>query len=290
MSATKNKSKTNLLEFLKKKYRLILLNDNTFDEKFSFRLSPARILIATSAITIIMTVLVISLVAFTSLREYIPGYGDVGERKQILKLNVKADSLEQALEAREIYMQSILDVLKGKVETKTEKPKHDTTGITEKINTKPGKAVLEFREEYESNKGNFTSNVAKLKYNGLSELVFFTPVQGLVSNSFNSAEEHFGVDIVTKADETIKSTLDGTVIFSGFSAQDGNVIQIQHNNNLISIYKHCSTLLKTQGERVKSGEAIAIVGNSGERSKGAHLHFELWFNGTPVNPQEFVAF
>src|SRR5262249_26076881 len=136
-----------------------------------------------------------------------------------------------------------------------DKPKHDTTGISEKINTKPGKAITEFKDEYENNKGNFTSPVAKLERSGLGELVFFTPVQGLVTNSFNSEEEHFGVDIVTKPDETIKSTLDGTVIFSGFSAQDGNVIQIQHSNNLISIYKHCSTLLKTQGERVKSGEA-----------------------------------
>ncbi|MBX3164036.1 MAG: M23 family metallopeptidase [Bacteroidetes bacterium] len=290
MSNDTNKAKRNFRDFLRNKYRLILLNDNTFGESFSLRLSPMSLLIAGGAVTIVMTIVVISTVAFTPLREYIPGYGDVGERKQIMELNVRADSLEEALQVREIYIQSIKDVLEGNLETKTDRPKHDTTGITEKINTKPGKAVTTFKEEYENNKGNFKSDVVKLSQLGLGELVFFTPAQGLVSNSFNSNEEHFGVDIVTKPNESIKSTLDGTVIFSGFSAQDGYVIQIQHNNNLISMYKHCATLLKNQGERVKSGEAIAIVGNTGERSKGAHLHFELWFNGAPVNPQEFVAF
>lgn len=103
-------------------------------------------------------------------------------------------------------------------------------------------------------------------------------------------EEHFGVDVVTREDETIKSTLNGTIIFTGFTSQDGNVIQVQHSNNLISIYKHCSSLLKSKGDRVKSGEALAVVGNSGEKSNGPHLHFELWYNGAPVNPQEFVSF
>src|SRR5690606_38502617 len=98
------------------------------------------------------------------------------------------------------------------------------------------------------------------------------------------------VDIVTKRDESIKSTLDGTVIFSAFSAEDGNVLHVQHTGNLVSVYKHCSTLLKSVNDRVRSGEPLAIVGNSGENSRGPHLHFELWFNGSPVNPQEFVAF
>jgi len=290
MAETKQSGRRSIRAFLRSKYRLILLNDKTFSESFSLRLSPAALLIGILAITIVMTTLVISLVAFTPLREYIPGYGDVTERRQILKLNVKADSLEQTLESRDAYMSSVLNVLNEKVETKSEKPKKDTTGKYAKLNTKPSDADIEFRKDFEENKNNVTSGVARLKYAGLNELVFFTPVKGLVTSSFNLSEEHYGVDVVAKPDETIKSTLDGTVIFSGFSAQDGNVIQVQHSNNLISIYKHCSQLLKHTGERVKSGEAIAIVGNSGEKSHGPHLHFELWFNGTPVNPQEFVAF
>lgn len=290
MDELKNKKRRSLRVFLRGKYRLILLNDTTFGEKFSIKLSPASLLIGVSAFTIVMTTLVISLVAFTPLREYIPGYGNEAERKQILKLNITADSLEQTLSAREMYLQSVLNVLNERVETKTEKPKKDTTGKYSKVNTNSTKTDIEFRKDFEQNKNTNNISVAKLKYVGLNEFVFFTPVKGLITSSFDINEDHFGVDIVTKSEEPIKVTLDGTVIFTGFSAEDGNVIQVQHNNNLISIYKHCSTLLKQTGERVKSGEAIGIVGNSGERSNGPHLHFELWFNGSAINPQEFVVF
>lgn len=276
--------------FLGKKYRLVILSDATFGEKISLRLSPLGIIIGMAAITIVMTSLVISLVAFTPLREYIPGYGDIAERNQILQLNVKADSLEQAVGSRDVYLSTVLKAVDEKVETKSPKPKKDTTGKFAKVNTHPSALDVEFRKEYEENKGNAAASVAKLKYSGLSEAVFFTPVKGLITESFNITEDHYGVDIVTKQDETIKTTLDGTIIFTGFSASDGNVVQVQHSNNLISIYKHCSAFLKTTGDRVKSGEAIAVVGNTGEKSRGPHLHFELWFNGSPINPQEFVAF
>ena len=275
-------------EFLNNKYRLVILNDNTFGEKISLRLSPLGIIIGIFAITIIMTTLVISLVAFTPFREDIPGYGTVAERKQILELSQKADSMEQTIEARALYMNSILNVLNEKFETKTEKPKKDTTGKYANVNTKPSEIDLEFRTDIEQNKT--TSIATKTKYKGLSEIVFFTPATGIITTSFNLTENHFGIDIVTKPDETVKSTLDGTIIFSGFSAEDGNIVQIQHNNNLTSIYKHNSTLLKKTGDRIKAGEAISVVGNTGEKSKGPHLHFELWFDGQPINPQDFVAF
>ena len=275
-------------EFLNNKYRLVILNDNTFGEKISLRLSPLGIIIGIFAITIIMTTLVISLVAFIPFREYIPGYGTVAERKQILELSQKADSMEQTIESRALYMNSILNVLNEKFETKTEKPKKDTTGKYANVNTKPSETDLEFRTDIEQNKT--TSIATKTKYKGLSEIVFFTPATGIITTSFNLTENHFGIDIVTKPDETVKSTLDGTIIFSGFSAEDGNIVQIQHNNNLTSIYKHNSTLLKKTGDRIKAGEAISVVGNTGEKSKGPHLHFELWFDGQPINPQDFVAF
>jgi murein DD-endopeptidase MepM/ murein hydrolase activator NlpD len=278
------------IRFLNKKYRLVILNDATYGEKFSLRLSPSGIIIGMAAITIVMTTVVISLVAFTPLREYIPGYGDIAERKQILELNIKADSLEEAVGSRDVYLTTVLKAVNEKLESKTQKPKKDTTGKFTKVNTKPSSSDLEFRKDYEQNKGKTTSNLAKLKYTGLGEAIFFTPVKGLITESFDLTEDHFGVDIVTRQDETIKTTLDGTIIFTGFSAEDGNVVQVQHNNNLISIYKHCSSFLKSTGDRVKSGEAIAVVGNTGEKSHGPHLHFELWFNGSPVDPQEFVVF
>lgn len=276
--------------FLRNRYRLVVLNDSTFGEKVSVRLTPLGIIIGVLAVTIVMTSIVISTVAFTPLREYIPGYGNIAERKQLLKLSLKTDSIEQTLETKDLYLKSLLNVVNEKVETKPEKPKRDTTGKYKLQNIKPSNADIQFREEYEENKDYVAAGVSKLKYKGLSELVFFAPVKGLVTNSYNVSDDHFGVDIVTKQDETIKSTLDGTVIFAGFSAQDGNVMQIQHSNNLVSMYKHCSTLIKKTGARVKSGEAIAVVGNTGEKSHGSHLHFELWFNGSPIDPQEFVSF
>jgi murein DD-endopeptidase MepM/ murein hydrolase activator NlpD len=276
--------------FLNKRFRLVILSDSTFGEKFSLRLTPAGILIGILAITILMTTFVISLIAFTSLREYIPGYGNIAERKQILKLSIQADSLEQTLSSKELYLNNLINVLNEKVETKTPKPKRDTSGKYNLLDAKPSQSDIEFREEYEKNKNNNVASIAKLKISGLSEIVFFTPVKGIITSSYNLTNLHYGIDIVTKPDESIKSTLDGTVVFTGFTAQEGNIIQVQHNNNLISIYKHCSINTKKVGDRVKSGEMIGIVGNTGEKSNGPHLHFELWFNGAAINPQEFVAF
>ena len=289
MPEDQNSKRQRLGAFLTSKYRLILLNNTTFGEKLSIRVTPITLIIGFLAITIVMTTLVISMIAFTPLREYIPGYGDVTERKQILALNLKADSLEQTLDTRDTYMNSVLNVLNEKVESKSEQPKKDTTGKYTTVNTNPSSTDIEFRSDYEHNKDKTIAGSAKLKYIGLSELVFFTPVKGIVTSSFNLSEDHFGVDIVARPEETIKTVLDGAVIFTGFSAEDGNVIHVQHSNNLISIYKHCSSLLKETGDRVKSGEAIAVVGNSGEKSKGPHLHFELWYNGSPINPQEFIS-
>lgn len=237
-----------------------------------------------------MTTAVISLVAFTPLREYIPGYGNVTERKQILELTSKADSIEQIISARDGYMQNVLNVLNEKFETKSDKPKKDTTGKYSKLNVNPSEADKNFRNDYEENRNSALSVLSNPKLKGLSEVVFYTPVKGLVISSYNIGEEHFGVDVVTKQDEIVKSILDGTVVFTGFSAEDGYVIHVQHNNNLVSIYKHNSDLLKKPGEHIKSGEAISVVGNTGEKSKGPHLHFELWYNGIPINPQDCVAF
>lgn len=289
--AEQKKSKfKRLKEVLRSKYRLILLNDTTFAEKFSFKLSPLNLIISILALTIIMTSVVIAVVAFTSLREYIPGYGTIAERKQILYLSNKADSLERKVEARDAYLESILRVFNENIETKSNRPVKDTSGKYAKVDVQPTRADLEFRKSFEEDKGKGSTKSLKQTYPALEEMLFFAPVKGIITQSFNQTEAHFGVDIVTKEDEVIKSTLDGTIVFKGFTAESGNIVHVQHINNLISIYKHCSVILKEVGEKVRSADAIAVVGNTGEKSKGAHLHFELWFNGIPVNPQDFVAF
>lgn len=290
MAENKNNRWKIFTDQLRNKYRLVILNDDTFAEKFAFRLSPLGLIIAISAVTIAMTTLVISLVAFTPLREYIPGYGNVTERKEILELSVKADSLEQTLSARDWYMKNLVNVFSGKTEGKTDKPAKDTSGKFQKVNTKPTENDLQFRKDVENEPASIKFAGSNIKKNALANYLFFSPVKGLITESFNVTEEHFGVDVVAKKDALIKSTLDGTIIYSGFTPSEGYILQIQHDNNLISIYKHNSSILKKMGDKVKSGEAIAIIGNTGELSKGPHLHFELWHNGLPINPEEFIVF
>ena len=275
--------------FLRRRYRLVILNDSTFAESLSLKLFPYQFIILLLAVTIVMTTAVISLVAFTPLREYIPGYGDVSDRKAILNLTLRADSLEQLISERDLYVETVLKAMKEQVETKTPRPARDTTA-KHKLPATPGKNEAEFREEYEKGRDDQSYAVARLKYKGLTDFVFFPPVNGAISAIFDLRGGHRGIDIVTKPDETIKSTLDGTVIYAGFSSAEGNVISVQHNNNLISVYKHCAQVVKVAGDRVKSGEVIAIVGNTGEKSTGPHLHFEMWFNGSAINPREFIAF
>lgn len=276
---------------LRNQYRLVILNDRTFAERFSLRLSPLGLLIGVAAITIVMTTLVISLVAFTPLREYIPGYGNVAERKEILRLSIMADSIEQTLVARDVYMNNLMNVLNEKVEGKSPKPLKDTSGKYKNVNTQASELDKTFRKELENTKNaDLLNATSSLKANALNNTLFFMPVKGLVVSSFNAAENHFGCDVVSRKDEVIKSTLDGTVVFAGFTNTDGYELHVQHAGNVISIYKHNSVLLKRVGDRVKSGESIAIIGNSGETSKGPHLHFEIWYNGVPINPEEVLAF
>src|SRR4051812_26106491 len=156
--------------FLKRRYRLVILNDTTFGEKFSLRLSPWGIIIGVLAVTIVMTTIVISLVAFTPLREYIPGYGDVTERKQILALNIKADSIEQSIDRRDLYVTSILKAFNEKVETGGPKPHKDTTGKYAQVNIRPSETDIQFRTDYETGKVSPGSSVARLIYSGLNEI------------------------------------------------------------------------------------------------------------------------
>lgn len=285
------KDKQSFLErtgkWLKTAYRLVILNDDTFGEKFSIKLSPLSLIISLSAITIVMITLIISLVALTPLREYIPGYGNVYDRKQLLRLTQRTDSIENTLEAKEEYMNNLIKVFTEKEEGAPSKPKKDSLKDYSKIKSDPSKADLEFRQEFEENKG---SAVSYVKPKSLNDLVFYSPVKGMVTTSYNIQEDHFGVDVVTKPDESIKAPLDGTIIYTGFTVEDGYIIHIQHSNNLMSVFKHNSRLNKRTGERVKTGEVISTVGNTGLNSSGPHMHFELWYNGTPVNPEEFVSF
>ena len=274
---------------LRNRYRMVVMNDDTFEERLSWRLTPLGILIFLGAITIVMTTIVVSLVAFTPIREYIPGYQDVSMTDSLAHLIIKSGSLEKSVEARQKYIDNIRMIITG--EDTAEHPKNfrDSTKQFKVHPTPPSHEDSVLRNDIES-QDQYSLAVDVKHKGGISNFFFFVPVGGPVSNTFNAAEGHYGVDISASDNDPVRATLDGTVISAGWTTEDGYVITIQHSGDLISIYKHNASLLKKAGDYVKAGDPIAIVGNSGEHATGPHLHFELWYNGVAVNPEDYIEF
>jgi murein DD-endopeptidase MepM/ murein hydrolase activator NlpD len=287
------KKKKELLSRLKSKYRLVIMNDDTFEEKLSFRLSPMNVFVVAGTILLSLITFVIYITAFTPLREYIPGYADVGLQKSVWKLSIQVDSLEKKLGDRDKYIKNIKSVLNGQVGEEEingnvhQPGKYDTIRSLKKSKEDSMiRSQIESGDQYE-----LSYNDDNKSFGGnISSFFFFTPLHGTAVNVFDQAEKHYGIDIVAPKNEAIKSTLDGTVIMNAWTAETGYVISVQHANNIVSIYKHNSVLLKKTGAYVKAGEAIAIIGNSGELTSGPHLHFELWYNGVPINPLDYMSF
>lgn len=274
---------------MRTRYRMVVMDDDTFEERASVTLTPLGIVVAVSAITIVMTVLVVSLIAFTPIREYIPGYADVDAQKELIDLNEKTDSLIAEANARQAYLDNLTNILKGNDTAVNIQNPTDTTRNYDSLDFTRSKEDSLLREEIETS-DQYSLAIGVARRSGISGYFFFAPVKGAITSSFNLAEEHFGVDVASGENEPVKSALDGTIISAVWNPEDGYVIQVQHGNNLISVYKHNAALLKKTGQFVKAGEPIAIIGNSGENSTGPHLHFEIWYNGAPVDPQEYVVF
>lgn len=280
-----------LKEKLTFKYRLVIIDDDTFEEQFSFKLSRLNVYIF-GGVSIILLILITSLViAYTPLREYVPGYAstEVKEKAQILmdSLDVMNDlSLQQ-----DAKMKAVMAVLTGNVKTKDYKTNVDSLVKANKDSIRNHKIFASkkdslFRLEVEnSDKFNINPGI-KAK----NDLVFFAPVSGTVTNEFNLREQHYGIDIATPKGTPVKAIEDGTVIFSEWSVDTGFVIIINHGKNVLSVYKHNSSLLKKEGDLVKTGEIIATSGSEGKLSNATHLHFELWYNGYPVDPRKFIHF
>lgn len=275
------------------KYRLVVMNDDTFEEKLSFRLTRFNVFLFFGTLSIFLIVATTYIIAFTPLKEYIPGYADFNTRKVLRELNLKADSLERQLRAKDLYIHNIRNIIEGR-EIVEEIP--DTLAGNEFMEidqlTRSREDSL-LRAEIESQSGSmalFALDETPMTHSGMQQYFLFPPLKGIITNHFNPAEKHFGIDIVADRNETIKATLDGTVIFASWTLATGYTIGIQHSNNLFSVYKHNSALLKEEGAFVKAGEVVGIVGDTGTLSTGMHLHFELWYNGNPVNPLDYIVF
>jgi murein DD-endopeptidase MepM/ murein hydrolase activator NlpD len=276
------------------KYKLVVMNESTFEERWSIRLSRMNVLIIYVLLSLFSVAFTIFIIWITPLKEYIPGYASVEKVKQVYYNELKADSLEHQLQQQKLYIDNfnkrILlgedlfdeDTLIGKA-----KEGVDYDNIPD-VKTE-GDSLL--REEWENKKNyDIVYTPSQSRGSGISKFVFYTPLHGSIINGFDASKEHYGIDILGRKDETIQSTLDGTVIFAGWTFKYGYIISIQHDDNLISVYKHNSSLLKKDGDKVEAGESIAIIGNTGKLTTGPHLHFELWYHQKPINPANFINF
>ncbi len=296
-----------LNEKLRNKYRLVIMNHETLEEKISITLSRLNVFVIFTTLSLLLIILTTIIIAYTPLREYIPGYASVELKRDVYMLKQKADSLSQDAAQKELYLFNLKKILNDEIiDDETNYQDKEDVSNAELVNVDPASLSPSaqdsiFRKEVEGQIKYFGTNISQKSTNSntptisdpkksLKNLFFFTPVNGYISNVFNPTINHYGIDIVTNVNEPIKAVQDGFVIMAEWTIKTGNVIAIQHSNNLVSVYKHNASLLKRQGERVEAGEAIAIIGNSGKLSTGPHLHFELWHNGIPVDPREYISF
>jgi murein DD-endopeptidase MepM/ murein hydrolase activator NlpD len=287
--AKKKKKEKKFAKKLLHKYRLVILNEDTFEERFAIKLTRLNVFTLTSISAICLVMLTILLIAYTPLREYIPGYSSAKLKKEASLLNYKTDSLVRELELNKRYYASIRKVLTGDVATldfnrdSIIKATQNDIDILQ-VTTNKEDSLLREKVAKEDKYNLFESAVDKSNY------VLFPPVNGTISEGYNIKEKHYAVDIVVAVNTPVKATADGTVIFAEWTVETGYVVIIEHNQELISVYKHNSVITKSQGDVVKTGEVIAMSGNSGELTTGPHLHFELWSKGYSVNPTNFIDF
>ncbi|MBV5311853.1 MAG: M23 family metallopeptidase [Prolixibacteraceae bacterium] len=278
-----------IFQMLKDHFRLIIYNDSTIQTVWSIKLTPIKVLTLGSLGAILLILFTTVIIAYTPLRENIPGYPSAKVRQQILRNYILVDSLENEIKTRDNYLMKIKTLFQGEV------PAEEFMGADTSLKVAQAKfrsfnadSIFEDKLLEEKNYLSIQQNPKRLP--SIANIHFFTPLRGLITNKFNPKTDHLAVDIVGKENARISNILDGTVIFAGWTMDTGYSIFIQHESNIISVYKHNAELLKAVGDKVKSGDVIAIMGNSGELTTGPHLHFELWHNGTALDPETYIDF
>ncbi|MBS0011612.1 MAG: M23 family metallopeptidase [Bacteroidales bacterium] len=274
------------------KYRFSVYNDKTFEEVWRIRMTRYNGFLLLIFLLLFIIGLTTVMISFTNLREFIPGYPDGNTRRNIIMNALRLDSLENELALRDQYFANLNAIISGR-EPLDRVAGQDTTANYEAIifsnSAEDSLLRLQVEQEEQYNLSFMTDNTRRNM--SLTSIHFFPPVRGLVSGHFSPRTRHYGTDIVTSPKAVVSATLDGTVTFTGWTLQTGWVIQIQHANNLISVYKHNTTLLKEPGDNVVAGEGIAVVGDSGELyTSGPHLHFEIWYNGEAIDPENYILF
>ena len=285
------------LKKLNRKYDFLMSHDETGRPMLNFRLNLLNLVLVIIGLALLLIIITAFIIAFTPLREYIPGYTDTNLNREVYQLNLRADSLENEMRKKDVYFDNLKKIVEG----------YDFAadsalaflniyeplppGVTDTITLKKSIQDSLLRAEYEAQNQYNLIGPDYMPPTKPSSLVknFFVPLTGTIINPFNADNGHFGVDIASDGDQIINATYDGSVVFSTWSINNGYCIGIQHADSYFSVYKHNATLLKKEGDYVKAGEAIAILGESGESGKIEHLHFELWHNGIAVNPAEYMT-
>jgi murein DD-endopeptidase MepM/ murein hydrolase activator NlpD len=286
----KKDGKPSFFEKIKHMYRLSIYRDETYEEVLNLRLSRLNVFAVGGSFLILFIALIVCIIAYTPVREFIPGYPDENTITTIHQNSNLVDSLIMEINRRDRYFDNMKKIISGQLPNNYENSQDSTRSYKQIEFTRSSEDSM-IREKFEGNP-DFDLSVVTPEANigSISQMHFFPPVKGLVTNSFNSGTDHYGTDIVSAANEVVKATIDGTVILATWTLETGWVIEIQHSNDLISIYKHNAELLKRVGDYVKAGEPIAIIGNSGELTTGPHLHLELWYKGVPLNPEDYISF
>ena len=286
----KRKQKTNsFLQNLYRQYKVVISNDKTFEERLSFKTTKAGVFFVTVIYTAALIALTIVLIFFTQLKEYVPGYSSLELLKSSTELSFKTDSIENVIALNNQYYNSIKKVLSGELDTIA----FNRDSILNEINKdKLTSELSPSREDSllrkyieEEDRFNLTTSQLIIENKNL-----YQPVLGEITQKFNYKEEHFAIDIAVDTGTPIKAVSDGRVVLSEWTMETGHVIIVDHGDMLLSVYKHNSSLLKNQNELVTAGEVIALSGNQGTLTTGPHLHFELWKNGVPIDPEEFFNF
>ena len=290
MNTVKKKKQDN--SFLKKlinSYKVVVSNEDTFEERLSFRTDKINIFFTLLVYSTILIAFTISVVFFTEVREMVPGYSSSELLNKAVFLTQKTDSLERELELNNKFYNSIESVLSGKTDQVIYKDTLVSNNNYDELNQTTISASYEDsilrRYVEQEDKFNLTKNELVIE-----NKMFFSPIKGEITQKFDSSNNHFAIDVAADIGTAVKSVLDGKVLFSEWSVDTGHVLIIDHGENIISVYKHNSKTLKTQNNFVKAGEVIAYSGNQGNLSTGPHLHFELWKNGTPINPEPLFNF
>jgi murein DD-endopeptidase MepM/ murein hydrolase activator NlpD len=274
------------------KYRFTVRNDHTLEEVWKIVLTRYNAFLLITFILLFIIWGTSTLISFTNLREFIPGYPDVNMRRNILMSAIRLDSLDRELRLRDKYFDNLNAIISGGQPLKQqEESTPDRTYKAIKFNTSAKDSMLRARVENEERYNLSLGSSTPESTSGLATVHFFPPVKGIVSGRYDVRTKHFGTDIVTNPKAIVSAVLDGTVIFTGWTMETGFVIEIQHQNNIVSVYKHNAGLLKETGDLVRAGDAISIVGDSGELyTSGPHLHFEIWYKGSSLDPEKHILF